>query len=171
MEKKRTLVLVRHAAAAPTGYDGDLGRPLVEQGTRDALEVAQQIKGSLSGGRVILVSSPALRAVQTAQVFARVLGVPSCEILTDLGYYRALSPDELLAPIRTLSEEFETVFLFAHEPVVSEAAWMLLGGKEYHQFPPATAMVLDYGDGGYSGKGRRVQAKLRFYLVPRRFLS
>ncbi|WP_293783453.1 NUDIX hydrolase [uncultured Aeromicrobium sp.] len=68
--RTRTLVLLRHATAVPREkFDGsdDLERPLSEQGLREA-ELLVPILGAYGIRRI--VSSPALRCLQTVEPFA-----------------------------------------------------------------------------------------------------
>jgi len=69
--------LVRHAQAIPRGdWDSaDLDRPLSRKGLRQAPAIAESLKARIDGDTVKLVSSPAMRCVQTIQPLADTLGL------------------------------------------------------------------------------------------------
>ena len=72
----------------------------------------------------LLLSSPALRAVTTAQLIAEEIGLESKDIAVDDRLY-ASSPDDLLAVIRALDNKLDRVMLFGHNPEFSELAHRL----------------------------------------------
>lgn len=82
-----TLLLVRHAEpVTPTpGGPREPVRPLTENGRRQADELAQQLRAEVPHS---IVSSPYLRAVQTVQPTADLLGL-GVELLADLREWRA----------------------------------------------------------------------------------
>lgn len=63
----------------------------------------------------LLVSSPALRALTTAQLIADELGYQRKDIIVDERLY-ASSPDDLLAIICALDDKVDRVMLFGHNP-------------------------------------------------------
>ncbi|MGT2493692.1 SixA phosphatase family protein [Cupriavidus basilensis] len=66
-----------------------------------------------------LVSSPALRALTTAQLIADEIGYQRKHISVDERLY-ASSPDNVLAVIRTLDDGLDRVMLFGHDPEFTE---------------------------------------------------
>lgn len=120
----RLLTLVRHAKSS-WDYDelSDFERPLNERGRRDAPEMAQRVR-RLFGKPQRLISSPALRAITTAQVFADNLGIDSHDIVVRPKIYEA-STDTLLRLVRELDEHDEHVMLFGHNPGLSQLAHQL----------------------------------------------
>ncbi len=119
----RTLVLVRHGKAekAPDG-SSDLYRELTPDG-RHALEIAYPRTFSLleDYDDINVWSSPAIRAMQTAQVVANVLGVDGIEV--DQTLYDQ-NVDAILAQIATTPEE--TVVIVGHVPSLDAIASRLL---------------------------------------------
>ena len=120
----RTLVLVRHGKAekAPDG-SSDLYRELTPDG-RHALEIAYPRTFSLleDYDDINVWSSPAIRAMQTAQVVASVLGVDGIEV--DQTLYDQ-NVDAILAQIATTPED--TVVIVGHVPSLDAIASRLLG--------------------------------------------
>jgi phosphohistidine phosphatase len=117
----KTLYLLRHAKsswAVPEQKDFD--RPLNDRGFRDAPEMAQRLKQS--GARIdLVVSSPAVRAMATAEVFCEVLGIEPESILQDRQIYLAGSA-KLLQLISYFDEMADSALLVAHNPALTDLA-------------------------------------------------
>jgi phosphohistidine phosphatase len=72
----------------------------------------------------LLLSSPAERAIRTAQKMAGEMGYPAAAITTNQDLYHA-SPDTLLAVVKRLPANHHSVMLFGHNPGLTEFANML----------------------------------------------
>ena len=120
----KTLFLVRHAKSSrddPALPDRD--RPLDDRGRRDAPRMGKRLaKRDVKPD--LLLSSPALRALTTAQLIADEIGFKCKDIVVDDRLY-ASSPDDLLAVIRALDNKLDRVMLFGHNPEYSELAHRL----------------------------------------------
>ena len=121
----KTLWLVRHAKSS-WGYDGlaDIDRPLNERGYVDAHEMAKRFKKSGHSG--LIVSSPAVRAISTALIFARNLGIDPAGLLLRQGLYDS-SVKQYRSVIAGLPEDHREALVFGHNPVISETANLLAG--------------------------------------------
>lgn len=120
----KTLYLMRHAKS---GHDArpvpDRERPLDERGRHDAPRMGQR----LAQRRMkpdLLVSSPALRALTTAQLIADEIGYQRKDIVVDERLY-ASSQDALLAVIRALDDKLDRVMLVGHNPEFTDLAHRL----------------------------------------------
>jgi phosphohistidine phosphatase len=117
----RTLYLTRHAKSSwDDPSTDDFHRPLNDRGERDAPVMARVFK---ERGEPVdrLVSSPAVRAITTARVFAKALGVDASAITQDKGIY--LAPAEmLLRTVNLLNDDWQRVMLFGHNPGFTELA-------------------------------------------------
>lgn len=120
----KTLFLVRHAKSSRDDPSlPDRKRPLNDRGLHDAPEMGKRL--SKNGAKPdLLVSSPALRALTTAQLIADEIGYPRKKIVTEERLY-ASSPDELLAVIRSLDDKLSRVMLFGHNPEFAELVHQL----------------------------------------------
>jgi phosphohistidine phosphatase len=117
----KTLFLVRHAKSSrddPTIADRD--RPLNERGLRDAPKIGERLAKRNVKPEVIL-SSPALRALTTAQLMAKKLDYKAKDIVVDDRAY-ASSPKVLLEIIHGLDDKLKCVMLFGHNPEMSALA-------------------------------------------------
>ncbi|WP_125131513.1 histidine phosphatase family protein [Microbacterium sp. 10M-3C3] len=115
------IAFARHAKSdwADDGLD-DHDRPLNDRGRRDAPEVAKRLLRSGVRPEVVLTST-ALRARTTAQVFAEVF---DAELREDPELYGA-DPDVLLAAAR--ASGVDEVMVVAHDPGMSEVVSELAG--------------------------------------------
>lgn len=127
------LVIVRHAEAA-SGEPDEL-RPLTAQGREDARALGQRLADDGVRPDAVL-TSPLLRARETAQELARAAGMEA-------------EPDERLAPgataegVRAAAQEHgETVVVVAHQPDCSRIAAALTGGDE-PAFPPGAMLAIE----------------------------
>jgi phosphohistidine phosphatase len=111
----KTLVLIRHAKSSWKHHElKDYQRPLNGRGRRDAPLMAERFS-HLEPKPDLLVSSHAVRAQETAKVFAQDLGYPLERIQLNEQIYEAMS-DTLLNIISELPDKHQRVALFGHNP-------------------------------------------------------
>jgi phosphohistidine phosphatase len=120
----KTLSLVRHAKSSRDDATlPDRERPLDDRGRRDAPKMGKRLaKRDVKPD--LIVSSPALRALTTAQLIADEIGYAHKRIVVDDRLY-ASSPSALLAVVRALDRKLEHVMLFGHNPEFTELAHRL----------------------------------------------
>ena len=113
----RTLYVVRHAKSSwsDPGMD-DFDRPLNERGLHDAHMMAERFDDRLEAVD-LLMSSPASRAITTANAFASILANAPVHELDEL--YLA-TPSMLLSIIQRLPNGVRHAMLFGHNPGLSE---------------------------------------------------
>ena len=129
----KTLYLIRHAKSEWANADlKDIDRPLNQRGYRDAHMMSKMLK---SKGIVpeLCVTSPAIRAMSTALIFARTIGYPQDQLLINPSIYES-SAENLINQLLTFPAEVQTVFLFGHNPSITEAA-SLLGNFSVDEVP------------------------------------
>ena len=117
----KTLFLVRHAKSSrnePALQDKD--RPLNNRGKRDAPKMGKRLAKREVTPDLIL-SSPAKRALKTAQLIAKKLDYKLQDIVVDERLY-ATGADELLHVIRKLGAKPKSVMLVGHNPELTELA-------------------------------------------------
>jgi phosphohistidine phosphatase len=114
----KELYLVRHAKSS-WDYEkvDDYDRPLKGRGIRDAHIISNLLSGHTSAPEA-LYSSPATRAVHTAMIFARNLQFPFSAIELREELYMC-SDNELLTFIKGLSDDFNRVMIFGHNPTMT----------------------------------------------------
>jgi len=137
----KTLFLVRHAKSSwdePALADRD--RPLNDRGRRDAPKVGERLAKEGVKPDLIL-SSPAKRALMTAEIFARKLGYKRKNIVIDDRLY-AVEAEVLLDVIRRLDDGAECVMLFGHNPELTELAHRL--SSKIGQLPTCAVAELKF---------------------------
>jgi phosphohistidine phosphatase len=120
----KTVFLVRHAKSS---WDDtalpDKDRPLNGRGKRDAPKMGERLAKRDVKPDLIL-SSPARRALATAEIIAKKLDYKLKNIVVDDRLY-AVDADDLLDAIRKLGDKSMRVMLFGHNPEVTELAHRL----------------------------------------------
>jgi phosphohistidine phosphatase len=122
----KTLFLIRHAKSSwddPELPDKD--RPLNDRGKRDAPKMGERLAKRDVKPDLIL-SSPAIRALRTAEIIARKLDYRRKDIVVNERLY-AVAADDLLDVIHQLGAELKRVMLFGHNPELTELARRLSG--------------------------------------------
>ena len=117
----KELVLVRHAKSSWKDSSlGDRERPLNKRGEREAPEMGARLERRKHKPDLI-VSSTAVRALETARIIAKKLGYPRKAIAVEDRLYGA-GVAELLDVIRNTDESVTTLMLFGHNPGLTELA-------------------------------------------------
>jgi len=124
------LYILRHGIAVEPGtpgYAADSDRPLLPKGERKLRKVAEAMQ-SLELSFDLILSSPYLRARQTAETIAASLKVKAkvelCETLTPGGSHRGLV--EILNHLKPVPKD---VLIVGHEPYLSELIALLVFGE------------------------------------------
>ena len=117
----KTLMLVRHAKSTHSfSLPSDFDRPLNERGFREASEMGKKLfKKKIQIDQ--FVSSPAVRAKTTAELFVAEYDRKLKEIVFIPSLYHA-SPENFLALVRELNEEYDHIALFSHNPGITDFA-------------------------------------------------
>jgi phosphohistidine phosphatase len=137
----RTLYLTRHAKSSwDDPRTDDFNRPLNDRGAHDAPAMADLFK---KRGEPVdrIVSSPAVRAMSTARVFAKALDHPEARIVQDKTIYLA-TVEMLLRVVNLLPDDAERVMLFGHNPGLSELTEYLSDG-DVGELPTCATVRID----------------------------
>lgn len=122
----KKLYLIRHAKAEDYSFaKKDYDRNLVAKGKERAKQIATLLKEELvltPQSRVL--SSSANRAIQTAELFCKILNYPVTEIRQDKNIYEARYLD-ILTSINQTSGSVENLLVFGHNPGLSDLAHYL----------------------------------------------
>jgi len=120
--RERTLILLRHAKSDWSGDETDVARPLAKRGQRQAPDAGRWLAANLDTVDLAIVS-PAKRARSTWDLVAAELGVLPGRRIDDRVY--TASDQELLAVVRELPDDIETVVLVGHNPGIEDLASLL----------------------------------------------
>ncbi len=147
----KTLFLIRHAKSSwddPALADKD--RPLGPRGRRDAPKMGARLAKREVKPDLIL-SSPAARALCTAEIMAKKLDYHVRDIVVDERLYAAAA-DEVLSVIRTLDDKWRDVILFGHNPEFTELAHRL--SRKITRMPTCAIAEFTFAVKSWSDVGR-----------------
>lgn len=138
----RTVYLCRHAKSSwDDATLSDFQRPLNERGLRDAPFMAKLFKER--GEPVdLLVSSAANRALSTALIFAKGLGIAEDKVLRMDRLYHA-DPSTITKVLNELPAEVKRVIIFCHNPGITEAV-EYLSGEDIGNMPTCGLARIDF---------------------------
>ena len=161
----KKLYLIRHAKSSWSDVLlDDFDRPLNQRGEKNAPFMANILLQHHIFPDVI-VSSPAKRAKTTAEIFAHTLGY-SKEIVWNKALYLT-SPKTLLNILHTTSNEYNTVFVFGHNPELTEFA-NTISGETIENIPTCGIVGFElFGNNWNSLKAN--SAKLIFFEYPKKY--
>ena len=132
-----SILLVRHGQAVAL-TTGDRERFLTQRGRSETLSVGQQL---LALGHVpsAIVSSPLVRAVQTAEILAHALGFAGL-VTTE----PALEPEaDPAAALRRVTSGAGVTMIVCHEPIVRGMAALLARQGSFPAFRTSAAVLFD----------------------------
>ncbi len=142
----RTLVLMRHATAEPTGAT-DVARALTPRGEQEATDAGLWLASQGFAPDHALVSG----ATRTRQSWAAAAGAAgwSVPVEPDDGLYAA-GPDATLDLVRAVPAQARALLVLGHNPTVAYLAQLLSDGAGDPDlvrqmalgFPPATAVLM-----------------------------
>ena len=137
------LTLVRHAKTEPArpGQE-DWDRVLEPRGQRDAPEMARRLK-QISPKVDRILSSPAVRAITTATIMTRELGVSAQKVQQDERLYLA-SPKDMLTVIRELGERSRHLMVVGHNPGMTEFADRISSERDVDNMPTCAVYTLQF---------------------------
>ena len=131
----KKLFLVRHAKS---DWDKpalkDIERHLNERGYANANQMSQEFKVTPD----LIITSPAIRAISTALIFARNLNYNSNNISIKQELYDT-SVKDYLSVVDSIDNQIESVMLFAHNPTISDFANLLM--KSHSVEMPTCAII------------------------------
>ena len=159
----KTLVLARHAKSDwPVGVE-DIKRPLKDRGKKDATFLGSLLesKSFMPDG---IISSPARRARDTAQIIASNLGYER-EIQIEKRVYFQGS-EALKEVIRAFPNEWRTAMVFGHNPTMEDVVGSLLGMRADFIMPTSAMACIEIASDSWKHIDTDYLS-LRWFLVPR----
>ncbi len=134
----------------------DKDRPLDDRGKRDAPKMGKRLAKRDVKPDLIL-SSPAIRALATAEIIAKKLDYKLKDIVVDDRLY-ASEADNVLNVIHKLGEKLERVMLFGHNPELTELAHRL--SSEITHMPTCAVVEFTFATKSWSNIGKAKLAKV-----------
>ncbi len=136
----RRLTLIRHGNAEQDSDVRDFERPLSKKGIGEAQEMAEKFQERGLAPDLILVSAAA-RTRETAETFAKVLGVAPRLLQADDSLYLA-DGDQILAAVRAVGPRVRHLMVIGHNPGISAAAIALAPETVLEDLPTCGALTM-----------------------------
>ncbi len=139
-DKPQRLTLIRHANAEQVSDVRDFERPLSRKGHSEASEMARRFQERGFVPELILVSA-AVRTRETADTFAKVLGVAARRLQADDSLYLA-DGDHIIEMIRATGPRIGHLMVIGHNPGISSAAIALAPETVTGELPTCGALTM-----------------------------
>ncbi len=152
----KRLYLIRHAKSSWDSHQSsDFERELNKRGKRDAPFMSKLLKKEKVKPDIIY-SSPAVRALTTAEIFANELYYPKEKIVCEQNIYES-GIFELEEITRNIPDINSTVIMFGHNPGITSYA-NHLGDKYIDSMPTCSIVGIELGVNSWKeverGKGK-----------------
>jgi len=129
------LYIIRHGLAHPLGQKNDFAderRTLTSQGRDRVREIAKGLR-KLEVRPEMVLTSPLIRAQETAEIVADSLGVDKDMLITTQNLAPGSKFEELLAEIK--EKHVESIALVGHQPDLGELAGLVVSGQNHVAVP------------------------------------
>lgn len=162
----KTLYLIRHAKSDWSDEAlSDFDRPLNKRGLKDAPLMGSHLADKGIHPDLIL-SSPALRAKTTALAIVSALSYPHESVHYESDLY-ACDVETILSAIRGVSDSIDTIFLFGHNPELTECANFITGG-DIENIPTCGVVEMRLKNDSWKSIGGH-SAELRGFDFPKKY--
>jgi phosphohistidine phosphatase len=162
----KRLIMVRHAKSSWNYPDlKDFYRPLNDRGFQDAVNMADYInnKGMDIG---LFISSPAVRALTTANLFAKTMRYPIDKIEQEPSFYEFFDDgDIMLSKVRTLDNRLSAVAIFGHNDTLLNLVENLSHGQ-ITKFPTCAAACVVFPINSWS-EIKTKNGQVEFFMTPK----
>ena len=114
----KELVILRHAKSNRTYMVNDINRPLSQSGI-ERIQIKSYQKRDFFIDAEVIISSPAIRALHTAVIVIRELGISMEKLIIDEQLY-TFSGSTIIDYVYALDERWSKVALVGHNPAFTE---------------------------------------------------
>ncbi|MPQ46546.1 phosphoglycerate mutase [Marinifilum sp. N1E240] len=163
----KRLFLVRHAKTEVIRYDiTDFQRNLKDRGINDSKLIANKLLLKKAVPDLIL-SSTANRAIQTANLFAKVLNYPLENIVKMDELYDGFTTHEFLGMLDQHGKDNERIMVVGHNPSIEYLAFNL--SEEFYEYvPTCTVIGVEFDVDNWKDIDART-GKISLYEYPKKY--
>jgi len=139
----KTVILIRHAKTEEWSPEkNDFERRLKSRGKSDSKLIAELLKkeGIIPDH---VISSPAHRAMETAEIFCEILDYPESAIQEEQDLYDGISTQSFLNLLAGIDQSKETVFVIGHNPNIYYLAANLVH-QSIHEMPTCSTLIIQF---------------------------
>jgi len=138
----KKLYIVRHAKASwDSATVSDFDRELTDAGKQQAFHIGLKLKKSELHPD-LLITSPAERAVTTAELIAHEIEYPFNRIQTTDTIYSG-DAHAILEMIQSFDDKLQLVMLIGHNPVLCQLCHYI-APSQHNDLPPATIYAVEF---------------------------
>lgn len=137
----KRLILIRHGKSSWKHDVTDEKRPLKKRGINDGEVVSRSFSNAFQKP-VVVWSSPAVRALETAKIFKEKLGIEDEDFLVKPQLY-TFNKRDLLSHIQSCNDEINKLMVFGHNPAMTGLV-NDLGDKYFENIPTTGLTVIDF---------------------------
>lgn len=159
----KTILLARHAKSDWSQNLSDFDRPLNSRGQRDAPRMGKLL-AEYEFQPDLIISSPAARALTTAEAIAEKVGYAKPVQLDRRIYYEGHGT--LLSIIQDIPKAVDTAMVFGHNPTMENAVAYLLQSSASVTMPTCALACLEIMASDWKQISPR-QISLKWLLIPR----
>ncbi len=160
----KTLYIVRHAKAEEiTGGMKDFDRSLTREGKSDASLVGKELN-KLDIKPAMILTSPAKRALETAQLVVDELDLSVANIVTNKEIYEA-SLKTIMEVIYQTPDKASSLLIFGHNPSLHELV-NYLGNKTFEKFQKGAAVAITFENNKWK-EIRKQSGKITYFDFPK----
>jgi phosphohistidine phosphatase len=134
----KKLLLVRHAKAVHDASYNDFERPLKHSGLEDAAMMAERVRNA-SIIPQLLVTSPSLRTLATAEIFSKHLAADKPR--EDNHIYDG-GQQTLLKVINAFEDKYDFIGLVGHNPGINQLLYYFT--RAMNEVPPGTVALVTF---------------------------
>lgn len=162
----KTLYIVRHAKSSWKDAElKDFERPLKRKGVQDAFLIAEKLS-ELNIAPQHVLSSPAVRAYETAKIFCNTLSFSKENIETNSSIYNA-ALEELQTILLNIDNKLNAVMLFGHDPGLTNFV-AYLTKQSYEKIPTSGVVAIQFETDQWN-KIEEHSGKITFFIYPKMF--
>ena len=114
----KTVILIRHVKSDWSNLLNDFDRPIREDKKEDALQIAKEIDKK-SAVPELIISSPAVRTLQTTKLFCGKWEYPFKKVLQNKSLYECTAKD-ILAVINKADDNCDSIAIICHNPAITD---------------------------------------------------
>jgi phosphohistidine phosphatase len=161
----KQLILLRHAKSSwKNSTLDDADRPLADRGERDAPRMAARLKNR-GAHPTLLLTSPARRALRTAEIVGLALGLGAAQLRTVPELYLA-SPEDIRGVLAAQDDKHDCVLVVGHNPGLTELVNELLPGLALDNLPTTGVVGMELATAHWR-TAARMSGRLEYLDYPK----
>jgi phosphohistidine phosphatase len=163
----KTLYIIRHAKSSWKYTElQDIERPLKKRGKEDAELMAEQLR-KLNEHPQHFISSQAVRALDTAKIFSKILEVDVASIEINTSIYNS-STRELHTIVLNTKNDITALALVGHEPTLPQFTTFLTK-QVYEKIPTSGIVAIEFAVEHWT-EIKEHTGKIKFFIYPKMFV-